>query len=92
MDNRTPCTDCVGYRKDSDYQLYAAAGEKSTGMYMTQDIASKVCTYQMGFDQSKEHDLPNMPIKTNFAYECCDECDKSESECRFLCSNAGRVF
>ena len=49
-------------------------------IWMPKSIAKKVCTISSGYDQPAEHNIHSQPLKTEFSFECCNECAKVNGE------------
>jgi len=52
------------------------------GIWMHQDVASKICRVSMGFDQPEKYNLPNQPSRVALSYQCCNACARMEGECK----------
>lgn len=80
----TKCKDCVMYSREGRHYVYpvdrkptpkpASRVKEKLPPSLSRDEARIQCRVSAGYDQSREYDLPGMPIKYDYAYLCCNAC------------------
>jgi len=52
------------------------------GIWMHQDVASKICRVSLGKNQPDKYNLYDKPMTLSYSYQCCNACARLEGKCK----------